>query len=196
MKYVPVAAQMAATTGDATAGRMILPMTPSSLVPSPAQLTPFQPSEAMVAPIRPPNSACEELDGRLSSQVSRFQTMPPIRPANTIASKWSWFTRWAGTAALVAVAGLAAASVLTTALVTVTATETDRKAPTRFATAEMATATFGFSAPVAIDVAIALPVSWKPLVKSKPSAVTTTRARIKSLRSRRHPDPRSTGKSA
>jgi hypothetical protein len=34
----------------------------------------------------------------------------------------------------------------------------------------------GPSAPVAIDVAIALPVSWKPFVKSKASAVMTTSA--------------------
>ena len=104
--------------------------------------------------------------------------MPPMSPANTIASSWSWWTRCAGTAALVAVAGLAAARVLTTAFVTVIATDTDRNAPTRLATAEMATATFGLSAPVAIDVAIALPVSWNPLVKSKPRAVTTTRTRM------------------
>ena len=84
----------------------------------------------------------------------------------------------AGVAAAVAVAGFAAASVFTTAFVTVTATEIDKNAPTRFATAEMATAIFGLSAPVAIDVAIALPVSWKPLVKSNPNAVTTTRTRI------------------
>jgi hypothetical protein len=72
------------------AGRIVLPINPSSFVPSPAQLTPSQPSDAMVAPTRPPNSACEELDGSANSQVSRFQTMPPIRPANTIASRWSW----------------------------------------------------------------------------------------------------------
>jgi hypothetical protein len=70
------------------------------------------------------------------------------------------------------------ARVLTTAFVTVTATEIDKNAPTKFATADMATATLGLSASVAIDVAIALPVSWKPLVKSKPRAVTTTRTKI------------------
>nr|WP_323747057.1 hypothetical protein [Catenulispora pinisilvae] len=56
------------------------------------------------------------------------------------------------------------------------ATLKDKNAPTRFSTLEMATATRGGSAPVAMDVAIALPVSWKPLVKSKPSAVATTSA--------------------
>jgi len=34
---------------------------------------------------------------------------------------------------------------------------------------------------VAIDVAIALPVSWKPLVKSKAKAVMTTKTRTVSL---------------
>ena len=38
----------------------------------------------------------------------------------------------------------------------------------------MMTATLGLSAPVATDVAIALAESWKPLVKSNASAVTTT----------------------
>ena len=63
---------------------------------------------------------------------------------------------------------------LTTLLLTVSATSIDKKAPTRFRIADRVTATFGFSAPVAIDVAMALPVSWKPLVKSNTSAVTTT----------------------
>ena len=36
-------------------------------------------------------------------------------------------------------------------------------------------------APVAMDVAIALPVSWNPLVKSKARAVITTRTRTVSL---------------
>ena len=47
-------------------------------------------------------------------------------------------------------------------------------APAKFSTAEIITATRGFSAPVAIDVAIALAVSWKPLVKSNASPPTIT----------------------
>jgi hypothetical protein len=66
----------------------------------------------------------------------------------------------------------------TTALVTVRATSTDRKAPMRLKTADSATATLGFKAPVTIDVAMAFAVSWNPLVKSNPSAVTTTRNKI------------------
>ena len=42
---------------------------------------------------------------------------------------------------------------------TVAATLTERKAPTRLRTAEIATAVNGFKAPVAMDVAIALAVS-------------------------------------
>ena len=68
----------------------------------------------------------------------------------------------------------------TTALVTVRATATERNAPTRLRTAARATAVLGLSAPVAMVVAIELPVSWKPLVKSKPSATITTRTRVSS----------------
>ena len=64
---------------------------------------------------------------------------------------------------------------------TVAATLTDRNAPTRFRAAEMATAVNGFSAPVAMEVAIALAVSWKPLVKSKASAVSTTMTMMMSV---------------
>src|SRR3954454_12167199 len=68
----------------------------------------------------------------------------------------------------------------TTALVTVTATSNDKNAPTRLRTADRATAGLGLSAPVAMDVAIELPVSWNPLVKSKPSATITTRIKVSS----------------
>ncbi len=54
------------------------------------------------------------------------------------------------------------------------ATSVERNAPTRFRDAAIATATFGRSAPVAIGVAMALAVSWKPFVKSKKSASATT----------------------
>jgi hypothetical protein len=51
----------------------------------------------------------------------------------------------------------------------------DPGAPGRvLSTPEMATATFGLRAPVAIEVVTAFAVSWKPLVKSNPSAVMTT----------------------
>jgi len=56
--------------------------------------------------------------------------------------------------------------------------------------AAMATAIFGLSAPVAIVVAIALAVSWKPLVKSNPRAVTTTSATMMSPVMAREPRSR------
>ena len=43
------------------------------------------PAAASVAPISPPNSAWDELDGRPSSQVSRFHTMAPTSPAKMTA---------------------------------------------------------------------------------------------------------------
>ena len=92
------------------------------------------------------------------NQVSRFQVIPPARPANTTVS----VTRLVSTRPLAIVA----------------ATASDRNAPTRLSTPDIATATRGSSAPVAIEVAIALPVSWKPLVKSKPRAVMTTSTSI------------------
>ena len=54
------------------------------------------------------------------------------------------------------------------------ATSVDRNAPATFRMAAISTATLGFSAPVATEVAIALALSWNPLVKSKNSAVTIT----------------------
>ena len=45
----------------------------------------------------------------------------------------------------------------------------------------MVTAVNGFRAPVAMEVAIALAVSWKPLVKSKARAVTITMAKMISV---------------
>ena len=56
----------------------------------------------------------------------------------------------------------------------VPATAVERNAPPRFSTADSPTACFGLSAPLAMDVAIALPVSWNPFVKSNARAVITT----------------------
>jgi hypothetical protein len=63
-----------------------LPTTPSSLLPSPTQLTPERPSPAIAEPTSPPKRAWEDDEGRPSSQVRRFQTMPPQRPAKTMSS--------------------------------------------------------------------------------------------------------------
>src|SRR3954449_5846864 len=113
-------------TGDSNAGRITLPITPSILVPLPFQLTPAQPRPATVAPISPPNRACDELDGRPSSQVSRFQTIPPISPASTISNS--------AEPPLLSSSGLGVPFelwILTTALFTVSATCTERNAPIR-----------------------------------------------------------------
>ena len=58
------------------------------------------------------------------------------------------------------------------------ATERERKAPARLRTAATLTAVLGVTAPVAIDVAMAFAVSWKPSEKSKASAVPTTRDKM------------------
>ena len=126
-----------------------------------------------VAPMSPPNRACEELEGSPSSHVSMFQVMAPMSPAKMIGRKSSgviWSSRM-----------MPCEIVFDTSV--------DRNAPTRFRLAARRTATLGFSAPVAIGVAIALAVSWKPLVKSKNSASaitrTTMRAAVSTVRFRR-----------
>jgi len=149
-----VAATPAAMIGESPAGMM-------TLANRLCHCTACPPAAASVDPITPPMSACEELDGMPSSQVSRFQMMPPARPANTTVS----VTR----------------PVSTRPLAIVAATLSDRNAPTKFSTPDRATATRGSSALVAMEVAIALPVSWKPLVKSKASATMTTRTSTKSF---------------
>src|SRR3984957_3359024 len=151
---VPQAATQAAMIGERMAGR-------PPWETSPCQSTALPPAAAMVEPITPPISACEELDGIPSSQVSRFQMMPPASPAATT----------------VRVTLL----VETRPLAMVAATARERNAPTKLSTPDMATAVRGPSAPVAIDVAMALPVSWKPLVKSKAKATMTTNTRTVSL---------------
>ena len=98
--------------------------------------------------------------------------MPPMRPASTMSrSAWPW------SAMRVVIGDPSLFWILMTALVTVRATSTLRKAPMRLRMPERATAVLGLRAPVAMDVAIALPVSWKPLVKSKARAVMTTSTR-------------------
>ncbi len=148
---VPTIATNPAIRGEASAGMMIFSSTLSTW-------TALLPAAIQVAPISPPNSACEELDGSPASQVSRFHTIAPIRPPKMIA-------------------GVILAS-LTMPPEMVFATAVDRNAPTMLSTADSATATRGRSAPVAIEVAMALAVSWKPFVKSNASAVTMTRMTV------------------
>ena len=87
--------------------------------------------------------------------------MAPISAACTIASPSTPLITELGTIPLAIVA----------------ATLIEMNAPTKLSVPDMTTATLGFSAPVAIDVAIALAVSWKPLVKSNATATTITMTR-------------------
>ena len=97
--------------------------------------------------------ACDELDGMPKYQVMRFHAMAPIKAARTSV----WDTTPASTMPLP----------------TVVATLVETKAPRKFMMAAMATATRGERARVETEVAMALAVSWKPLVKSKQRATAT-----------------------
>src|SRR3954451_14739207 len=116
------------------------------------------PPATHVAPIRPPKSACEELEGSPRYQVTRFHKMAPTSPAKI-------------TTGLMSVSSTSPPEI-------VLATWTDRKAPVRFRQAGTGTAVLGRNATDAIGVAMALAVSWKPFVKSKANAVTTTTTTI------------------
>src|SRR5215469_17351859 len=109
-------------TGDATAGI-------TTFWARLCQLTAAPPAAAIVDPMTPPMSACDELDGMPSSQVSRFQMIPPARPAATTVS--------------------VTLLVETRPLAIVAATARERNAPTKFSTPERATAVRGRRAPVA-----------------------------------------------
>lgn len=85
----------------------------------------------------PPNSACEEDEGRPKYQVIRFQTIAPTSAAKRIHMP------------------VAPVGVSIRPLLTVLATPLPRKAPARFITAAIASAARGVSARVETDVAIA-----------------------------------------
>src|SRR5215213_1055007 len=153
MSAIAMPATRKARIGATTAGTSTLPTSPSASTAS-------TPTAATAEPTTPPINACEELDGSPKYQVIRFQVIAPIRPAKTI------------------VGVITAAS--TTSLATVAATEIEMKAPTKLSSEATAIATCGRAAPVEIEVATTFAVSWKPLVKSKASAVPTTMTRITS----------------
>src|ERR1700754_2314348 len=108
----------------------------------------------------PPISACDDDEGTPNHHVMRFQVIAPINPAKIIV--------------------VVTTSASTMPVATVAATVIEMKAPPKFSSAATPTATFGLSAPVAIVVAIALAVSWKPFVKSNTSATATTRTTMMS----------------
>ena len=124
-------------SGEKIIGRMIFSKTP-------LQMTPSTPALAIMAPMRPPKSAWEELDGMPKCHVTKFQTTAPTRVAMTTVRVTS--------------------SVSTMPSPTVLATLVETRAPRRFSPAAMITATRGERARVETEVAIALAVSWKPLV--------------------------------
>src|SRR5919199_1852990 len=138
------------SAGDASAGN-------TTLCVMSCHSTPRDPDWTSAAPISPPISACDELEGRPNHHVSRFQAMAPITAASTVCSVAS------------PVSMIPFPPVFAPAVVT--------KAPARFATAATRTAMRGESARVDTDVATAFAVSWKPFVKSKPSEATTTTTR-------------------
>src|SRR5664280_1180325 len=119
-------------TGERTMGRMILSTTP-------LHSTPETPTAASMAPMRPPNRACDELDGSAKYQVVRFQTTAPTRAARTSPSVTKL--------------------VSTMPLPTVLATLVETSAPKRLKPAAMMTAVRGESARVETEVAIALALS-------------------------------------
>src|SRR4051794_11546798 len=157
---MPIAAPATrkARIGATTAGIRTLPTSPSVRTAS-------KPAAATAEPTTPPISACEELEGSPKYQVTRFQAIAPIRPAKTIVGVIT--------------------SALTTSLATVAATLIEMKAPTKLSSEANPIATDGRAAPVEIEVATTLAVSWKPLVKSNASAVATTMTRMTSELTRR-----------
>src|ERR1051326_2012703 len=127
----------------------------ATCLPSALHLTPPRARAApMPAPQRPPMSACVELLGKPRYQVMRFQQMAPRRAAMITTSP--------------ALKSRVLAIVFET-LAWKNATVTT--APTRLKVADSSTAAWGEIARVETDVAMALAVSWKPLVKSKPTAM-------------------------
>jgi hypothetical protein len=124
------------------------------------------PKPTSAAPMRPPNSAWLDEDGRPSSHVTMFHTTAPMRPAKMSSGVMS----------------TPPSPSLMMPPEMVVATAVERNAPTRLRIAARPTATLGRSAPVAMGVAIAFAVSWKPFVKSKKSAsaMTSTTMRVRS----------------
>src|SRR6185312_9617525 len=98
----------------------------------------------MPAPIRPPASACDELEGSPHHQVSRSQPMAPIKAATTNA--------------------LLMIEACTTPLPIVCATCSGKiRKATKLKKAVQTTAQNGLSTRVETMVAIELAASWKPL---------------------------------
>jgi hypothetical protein len=109
-------------------------------------------------PTSAPINACDELDGNPARQVIRFHAMAPISAAMIIPNDTPCL---GATSPPIVLATCVCSNSIAT------------NAPRRLNTADRATAARGPSARVLIEVATAFAVSWKPLVKSNPSAITT-----------------------
>src|SRR5438105_587278 len=145
------------TTNAAVKPRRGENIRPWNVFSSPPNWIALQPALATPAPTMLKISAWLELDGMPKYQVTRFQVIAAINAEMTSACVDS--------------------SGETIPLPTVVATAVPDNAPTKFSTPAMSTARPGDRTRVATTVAIALAVSWKPLMKSK------TRPRIKIARS-------------
>src|SRR4051812_13920192 len=146
-------ATVKASTGASRPGTSTFSTRPSTWIA-------LVPSATSAPPTTPPMSACDELEGSPSHHVARFHAIAPIRPAKTTV--------------------VVIEPDSTMPLATVAATSSEMKAPTKFRTADSATAKRGDMARVDTEVAIAFAVSWKPFVKSNASAVMTTMTRMRS----------------
>ena len=110
--------------------------------------TAFGPAEAQAAPIRPPIRAWLLELGIARAHVIRFQAIAPSSAAaRTMAPLLSTMLSWT----------IPLPIVLATAV-------PNTRAPTKLADADRKIAYSGLSARVATEVAIALAVSWKPLM--------------------------------
>src|SRR3954449_6428935 len=154
MMRIATAAATNASSGATAAGTSTFSTIPSTFTTS-------GPLATSAAPMSPPISACDELDGSPAHHVARFQPIAPTSPQNTTV--------------------VVTAPASTMPEPTVAATFSEMNAPAKFRIADSATAKRGDIARVDTDVAIAFAVSWKPFVKSKASAVTTTITRMTSL---------------
>ena len=130
--------------GELTSGIRTLLTTPSTWIAA-------SPPPAIEAPISPPIRAWLDELGIPSRHVMRFQTMPPTRAAITTISLGLRPVPEYG-------------SGLTRPEAIVWATAVPVNAPTKLAVADRMIAYSGLSARVDTDVAIALAVSWKPLM--------------------------------
>ena len=128
---------------------MARPMSGDSMMKTPilrrpSEMSTPKPALATAAPAIPPTSACDELVGSPSQNVTRFQPMAPTSPAKTTP--------------------IDSTSCVTTSLAMVDATlsPNTRKA-TKLKNAAQTTAVRGDSTRVDTTVAIELAASWKPL---------------------------------